>query len=80
MSRSSPPSQRTGHSNAGLSTGTVKVVVESDDRSRRSRGRSSATQLNSSGVHLTAWIVIVLVFASGGLALFDLYLFLSGLQ
>jgi hypothetical protein len=63
-----------------LSTSSVTVVVESDDRSRRSPGRRSATQRNSSGLRLTAWSVITLVFLSGGLALFDLYLLVAGLQ
>jgi hypothetical protein len=62
-----------------LSTRSVTVVVEPDDQYRRS-GHSSRTQSSSSGLRLTAWIVIALVCLSGGLALFDLYLLLAGLQ
>jgi len=56
---------------------SVTVVVEPDDKYRPSV-RSSAARPSSSGLRLTAWIVIVLVFLSGGLALFDLYLLLAG--
>jgi hypothetical protein len=56
---------------------SVTVVVESDDQYRRA-ARSPATKSSSSGLRLTAWIVIILVFLSGGLALFDLYLLLAG--
>jgi hypothetical protein len=60
---------------------TVTVVVESNDVvPPRSPGRSSAAQRKSSGIPLAAWIVIGLVLLSGGLALFDLYLLLAGLN
>jgi hypothetical protein len=80
MSGSSPRTHPTGYSRAGLSADYVRVVVEGDDWSRQFSGRSSTTRRNPSGVRLTARIVSILVFASGGLALFDLYLLLSGLQ
>jgi hypothetical protein len=48
--------------------------------SRRLSGRGLAAPRSLSAVRPTAWMVIVLVFASGGLALFDMYLLLSGLQ
>ena len=35
---------------------------------------------HSGGISLTAWTVTALVFLSGGLALFDLYLLLTGLH
>ena len=56
---------------------SVRVVVESDGQYRGIERRSAARP-SSSGLRLTAWIVIVLVFLSGGLALFDLYLLLAG--
>ena len=58
---------------------SVTVVVESDNQYRRSGDRSVA-QPSSSGLRLTAWIVIALVCLSCGLALFDLYLLLTGLH
>ena len=69
----------TGHARGGA-TSSVRVVVESDDWSRQFSGRPSGPSRNPSGERITAWIVITLVFASGGLALFDLYLLLSGFQ
>jgi hypothetical protein len=40
----------------------------------------SSPGAHPSRMRLTARIVIILVFASGGLALFDLYLLVSGLR
>jgi hypothetical protein len=37
-----------------------------------------AAQRNLRSDRVTAWMVITLVFASGGLALFDLFLLVSG--
>jgi hypothetical protein len=42
-------------------------------------GRSSTTRRDPGGLRLTGSIVILLVCTTGGLALFDLYLLLSGL-
>jgi hypothetical protein len=42
--------------------------------------RTPAAQRNPSGERITAWMVITLLFFSGGLALFDLYLLLSGFR
>jgi len=64
----------------GLSASSVRVVVEHDDWSRQFSGRGSAARPNPSGLRLTARIVITLVFVTSGLALFDLYLLLSGLK
>jgi hypothetical protein len=63
-----------------LSTSTVTVVVDPDKRSGRRRGRRSATRRRSSGLGVTAWSIIALVFLTSGLAIFDLYLLLTGLQ
>jgi hypothetical protein len=79
MSASSPRPHPTGYRKAGLSPSTVRVV-ESDDSSRRPAGPSSRMRRNPSGMRLTARIVTILAIGSGGLALFDLYLLLSGLQ
>jgi hypothetical protein len=65
-----------------MSPGTsspVRVIVESPDWTRRPSGRIAAKR-NPSGERITAWMVITLVFVCGGLALFDLYLLLSGLE
>jgi hypothetical protein len=80
MSGSSPRSHPSGYPRAGLSASSVRVVIQSDDWSRKFSGQSLATPRSPSGIRLTAWILIVLLFASGGLALFDMYLLLSGLQ
>lgn len=77
MNRASRRSPVTGH---GPSARSVSIVVESDDWSRQFSGRASSPRRNPSGERFTAWTVITLVFASGGLALFDLYLLLSSLQ
>jgi hypothetical protein len=79
MSRSSTPAQPTGNSNPGPRTASVRIVVESDGSSDQFPGRHAATPRNLSGVRTTARIVMAMVFLSGGLALFDLYLLLSGL-
>jgi hypothetical protein len=79
MSGSNPRPHPTDYPRAGPSPRSVRVV-ESDDWSRRSAAPSSTTRRSPSGMRLTGRIVITLVIASGGLALFDLYLLLSGLQ
>jgi hypothetical protein len=78
MSGSSARGHPTAYPRAGLSASSV--VIEPDDWSRQFSGRSSATRPNPSAVRLTARIVIALVFVTSGLALFDLYLLLSGFQ
>jgi hypothetical protein len=80
MSHSSPRFQPPGDPGAGPSPSSVRVVVEGDQWSRQFSGAGSETRGNPSGVRLAARIVFALVFASAGLALFDLYLLLSGLQ
>ena len=79
MSGSSPRSHPSSYARAGLSPSSVRIV-ESDDWSRQFAGSSSTTRRKPSGVRLTARIVTVLVVGSSSLALFDLYLLLSGLQ
>ena len=69
-----------GHSRGTPSAGTVSVVVESPDWSRPLSGHTVAAQRNPRGERITAWMLITLVFLSGGLALFDLYLLLSGFR
>jgi hypothetical protein len=78
MSGPSPRPPPAGYPRAGRSPRSVRVV-ESDDGFRQCAGRSSTTRRNANGVRLTGRIVIILVIVSGGLALFDLYLLLSGL-
>jgi hypothetical protein len=78
MSRADPRSHPTGHPRAGPSPSSVRVV-EPDDRSRQFAGRSSTKRRKPGGVRLTARIVMTLVFATGGLALFDLYLLVSAM-
>lgn len=79
MSGASPRPKPTGYRKAGLSPSSVRVV-ESDDRPRQTHRRRSTDRPSPSGMRLTGGIVIILVCTSGGLALFDLYLLLSGLQ
>jgi hypothetical protein len=67
------------HSRRGQSTSSVSVVVESPDWSRQFSGRNAA-QRNPNAERITAWMVTTLVFGCGGLALFDLYLLLSGFR
>jgi hypothetical protein len=78
MSGSSPRPRPTGYPGAGLSPSSVRIV-ELDDWSRRPAGRSSRKRRTPSGLRLTGRIVIILVSLTGGLALFDLYLLLTGL-
>jgi hypothetical protein len=79
MSGSSPRPEPTAYHKAGLSPGSVRVV-ETDEWSRQPQRRRSTDRRTPTGVRLTGRIVIVLVLTTGGLALFDLYLLLSGLQ
>ena len=64
---------------SGASSGSVRVVIESPDWSRSFSG-STAPKRNPNGERITAWMVITLVFLCGGLALFDLYLLVSGFK
>jgi hypothetical protein len=79
MSGSSPRPRPTGNPRAGQTPSSVRVV-ESDGWAHRPAGRSSTPRRSPHGVRLTGRIVITLVVVSGALALFDLYLLLSGLQ
>jgi hypothetical protein len=79
MSGSSPRAHPARYPSAGLSASSVRVVVEPDNWSRQFSGGGIATRRSPGGVRLTARLVIALVFVTSGLALFDLYLLLSGL-
>lgn len=80
MARSNLRSQGTGYSGGAPSGSGVRVVVTSETWQHQFPGSGSGARRSPAGERVTAWIVITLVFLSGGLALFDLYLLLSGLE